>query len=204
MVNPTQRRKVKNPTHKGRKFRTPRKPTVPNLPGLKEKWNMKISVKSNYEKLGLMSTVNKVKGAFCAEVTADSRVGPDTTNLEGMSTEELSRHLGSNYGVIERDPEGNILRVVIADKDAILDNKPLPTPAKTDFVRGLEELAKQTSAPTLLMSEFDKSYIEALYKKYGNQYKLMARDIKLNYNQLTTSQLQKKCEKYQKCFGASS
>ncbi|KAJ9064833.1 hypothetical protein DSO57_1026233 [Entomophthora muscae] len=54
MVNPTQRRKVKNPTHKGRKFRTPRKPTVPNLPGLKEKWNMKISVKSNYEKLGLM------------------------------------------------------------------------------------------------------------------------------------------------------
>ncbi|KAJ9064834.1 Nucleolar protein 16 [Entomophthora muscae] len=121
-----------------------------------------------------------------------------------MSTEELSRHLGSNYGVIERDPEGNILRVVIADKDAILDNKPLPTPAKTDFVRGLEELAKQTSAPTLLMSEFDKSYIEALYKKYGTQYKLMARDIKLNYNQLTTSQLQKKCEKYQKCFGASS
>ncbi len=46
------------------------------------------------------------------------------------------------------------------------------------------------------MSEEEQDYIGNLIKKYGEDYKKMFRDTKLNFRQLTQARLQRRCERY--------
>ncbi|EKX43107.1 hypothetical protein GUITHDRAFT_140689 [Guillardia theta CCMP2712] len=57
----------------------------------------------------------------------------------------------------------------------------------------------ENAAPSrLFMFEGDQEFVEALQKKYGNDYERMAKDRKLNRFQHTPGQIRRKVEKYLK------
>ena len=48
------------------------------------------------------------------------------------------------------------------------------------------------------MSVLECAYIQPLVEKHSTRYNIMARDLKLNYNQWTRSKLERRCERYAK------
>ena len=60
----------------------------------------------------------------------------------------------------------------------------------------LEEEAAVVYKKETFQGASQKQFIKQLIDKHGNDYKAMARDIKLNIYQHTKAQLKNKCEKY--------
>eukprot|EP00033_Pygsuia_biforma_P002397 GCRY01002655.1.p1 GENE.GCRY01002655.1~~GCRY01002655.1.p1 ORF type:complete len:188 (-),score=58.18 GCRY01002655.1:24-587(-) len=135
---------------------------------IKEKWDMKKTLKQNYEELGLELSGN--------EVTA---VNHEVVSF--ITPEELQKmKSGSEVGY-----------------DPILDRKIKKAPAKNQFIKDLEKLASKEIVRREWMSEGDIVLAEKLLAKYPNKdYKKMARDAKINYLQLTPKQIEKKVERY--------
>ncbi|KAJ1979892.1 Nucleolar protein 16 [Dimargaris xerosporica] len=116
----------------------------------------------------------------------------------------LLQQLGrSNLGLIERDADGNIIKVTVADpsntedKDAWKRWEPAPTVAKTDVVRELEKQAAAVAPAPYTMASSEVAYLERLINKYGESFEAMARDIKRNNLQRTPGQLRRLYAKYQ-------
>ena len=68
----------------------------------------------------------------------------------------------------------------------------------------LEEEAAVVYKKETFQGTSQKQHIKQLIDKHGNDYKAMARDIKLNIYQHTKAQLKKKCEKYLRELPTSS
>ena len=64
---------------------------------------------------------------------------------------------------------------------------------RTDVVENLEQLSGKPAAKyKKKQTDAEKEFIEALVKKYGEDYKAMARDMKINYMQRSESDLKKR------------
>ncbi|CAG8551787.1 5449_t:CDS:2, partial [Paraglomus occultum] len=74
-------------------------------------------------------------------------------------------------------------------EEEVFDKEVEPAPAKTDIVRALEEEAAVVYKKELFQGAAQKQYIKRLIDKHGDNYKAMARDIKLNIYQHTKAQL---------------
>lgn len=62
--------------------------------------------------------------------------------LQDDDIEELKKTLKPGEGLIQRDDEGNVIRVIVGEAKShndILDAEPAPVEAKTDVVRGIYE-----------------------------------------------------------------
>ncbi|CAJ0837139.1 2999_t:CDS:2, partial [Entrophospora sp. SA101] len=124
MARPRQRRKIKNPSLKlSRKTSNKhfKKIVVHGDPIIASNWNKKETLRQNYKRIGLLTSLNRVAG-------------------------ELKKVLGPNVGIIERDDEGNIVNVIIGedeDENEVFDKKIQPEPAKTEIVKALEEEASK-------------------------------------------------------------
>jgi nucleolar protein 16 len=102
-------------------------------------------------------------------------------------------------GLIQRDDEGNIVRVIVGEQkthNEILDQEFDTAEAKTDVVRQLEAQAANGRVLEKHISEYQGDWIQQLIQKHGDDYQAMFWDKKLNTNQLTAAQLKKKCAKY--------
>ncbi|KAI9296470.1 hypothetical protein K502DRAFT_340963 [Neoconidiobolus thromboides FSU 785] len=201
MVNPRQRRKLKNPVQKRKAKKTNRKTAVPGIALVQQHWDKSKSIQENYSNLGLMQRLNKPKGGISSQITEDSTKPFDLSNCESMDNATLSRYIGPEFGVIERDEEGNIVNITIADKEDYID-KPLPkAPAKTEFMKELESLASQEVTAAKFIGELDRKMCVQLINKYGDDFKAMSRDHKINMNQLTPKQIKRLIEKYHSIVG---
>lgn len=103
----------------------------------------------SYRRLGLLTSLNRTAGGR-------EQANPDTNpaaeeameedqeprELQDDDIEELKKTLKPGEGLIQRDDEGNVIRVIVGEAKShndILDAEPAPVEAKTDVVRGIYE-----------------------------------------------------------------
>lgn len=154
----------------------------------------------------------------------------EPTELKELTEEEivkLKKTLKPGEGVIQRDDEGNVIRIIVGDRkthDEILEEAAEKVEAKTDVVRGklyndytlfsfchvncdltpsFQSLALEEQAANALIVErhqtqFESDWVAQLIAKHGDDYEAMFWDKKLNEYQQTAAQLKKKCQKYLK------
>ncbi|KAK9719970.1 Nucleolar protein 16 [Basidiobolus ranarum] len=164
---------------------------------ISENWDRKATLRQNYQRLGLMTTLNKATGGL--EYNEEEEEASEV-DLDKLSPEEISRHLGPGQGLIERDEEGNVINIIVGkDPNEFDSDEEFPSvPAKTDVVRALEEQAANGLKIERHQSQGEVRWIQELIDKHGDDYDGMFRDRKLNVNQQTASQLRKKCQAYLK------
>lgn len=103
----------------------------------------------SYRRLGLLTSLNRTAGGReqanpdtnpAAEEAMDEDQEP--RELQDDDIEELKKTLKPGEGLIQRDDEGNVIRVIVGEAKShndILDAEPAPVEAKTDVVRGIYE-----------------------------------------------------------------
>lgn len=64
-----------------------------------------------------------------------------------------------------------------------------------DFI-ALEEHAANAAKTERVLAPGEIDFVKKCIEKYGDNYSKMARDLKLNYLQLTPRQIEKKCSAY--------
>ncbi|KAG1142237.1 hypothetical protein G6F37_007552 [Rhizopus arrhizus] len=169
---------------------------------IKANWDKKLTLRQNYAKLGLLTSLNGQTGGSEKKMPEESVAEQEPIDLKELTEEEiekLKKTLGPGEGIIQRDDEGNVVRVIVGEAkshDEILDAEVEPVEAKTDVVRQLEEQAANAFHREKYQSGFETHWIQKLIDKHGDDYKAMFWDKELNVNQHTAAQLKKKCEKY--------
>ncbi|KAI8348279.1 ribosome biogenesis protein Nop16 [Blakeslea trispora] len=162
--------------------------TIHGNPIIKKNWDKKLTLKQNYAKLGLLTSLN-------GETGGKEKMNPDTP----VEAEELKKTLNPGEGLIQRDDEGNIVRIIVGEKkthDEILDAEVPKVEAKTDVVRQLEAHAANAVHHEKYQSEYELDWVQKLINKHGDDYKAMFWDKELNVYQQTAAQLKKKCQAY--------
>ncbi|KAJ2780845.1 Nucleolar protein 16 [Coemansia javaensis] len=206
MVRPVARKKQRNPKLKSTRRRANKARTkrFAGHPLLREHWDSSLTVSENYRRLGLVSRLNGVSGGTATDITAAKGEGaaPAPAPLEGMSEEEIKRAIPRGYGYIERDADGNVVRVVVPDEDAggdplDSDYEIAPEEAKKEGARLLEQYAAEhESRREKWMSIGERQKLQAFIDAHGADYNAMFWDKDLNRQQLTARQIQKKIERY--------
>jgi nucleolar protein 16 len=161
----------------------------------------------SYEKLGLLTSLNGQTGGKekmmpdkKMEATEDSEP-KELKELTDADIDEIKKSLGPGEGLIQRDDEGNVVRIIIGEErthNDILDAEVAPVEAKTDVVRALEAQAANAHKNIKYQSEYELDWVQKLINKHGDDYKAMFWDKELNIYQQTAAQLKRKCEKHLK------
>ncbi|PHZ16619.1 uncharacterized protein RHIMIDRAFT_247117 [Rhizopus microsporus ATCC 52813] len=169
---------------------------------IKANWDKRLTLKQNYAKLGLLPSLNGQTGGTEKNMpdqpqqTEEASIPKELTEEE---IEKIKKSLRPGEGLIQRDDEGNVIRVIVGEAkshDEILDEEVPPVEAKTDIVRQLEEQAANAFHREKHQSDFETDWIKKLIDKHGDDYKAMFWDKELNIYQHTAAQLKKKCQKY--------
>ncbi|GAA5816416.1 hypothetical protein MFLAVUS_009945 [Mucor flavus] len=202
-----QRKAAKNTNKNTRRIadRHRKRVTIHGNSIIKANWNKKLTLRQNYEKLGLLTSLNGQTGGKEKNLPDSKMVESEDTEpkelkeLTEEDIEEIKKTLGPGEGLIQRDDDGNIIRVIYGEEkthDEILDAEVPAVEAKTDVVRALEAQAANAFHREKFASEFELDWIQKLINKHGDDYKAMFWDKELNVYQQTAAQLKKKCEKY--------
>ncbi|TVY20221.1 Nucleolar protein 16 [Lachnellula arida] len=154
-------------------------------------------------------------------------------NLNHKQTRHLERipkTFAPTEAKVERDPDtGKIIRVIHAASRPNPLNDPLNSESEDDsmcddgeefegfdsrrgertetnpIVQQLEDMAARAPEKTpRKQSEREREWIERLVGKYGEDYKRMARDMKLNPMQQTEADIRKRVEKWRSSGGAAT
>ncbi|KAI9305653.1 ribosome biogenesis protein Nop16, partial [Cunninghamella echinulata] len=153
-----------------------------------------------YRRLGLLTNLNgKAAGGVeklypdekPVEIPESEREPIDLSKLTEEEIEELKKTLRPDEGLIQRDDEGNIIRIITGERqshDDILDAPIVLVEAKTDFVRQLEAQAANVHVGERYTTDSEARWLEKLIKKHGDDYDAMFWDTELNVNQLTATQ----------------
>ncbi|CDS12878.1 hypothetical protein LRAMOSA05062 [Lichtheimia ramosa] len=174
---------------------------------IKANWDKKQTLMQNYRRLGLLTSLNRTSGGKekmypdTKPAEEDMEEDQEPRELQDADIEELKKTLKPGEGLIQRDDEGNVIRVIVGEAKShndILDAEPEPVEAKTDVVRALEEQAKNGVKNVKYQSGYQQNWIEKLIEKHGDDYQAMFWDKELNVMQLTQAQLRKKIKQYLK------
>ncbi|KAI9496438.1 ribosome biogenesis protein Nop16 [Zychaea mexicana] len=212
MATPQKRKAQKSGSKNTRRTADKRKKY--NIQGnaiIKHNWDKKQTLIQNYKRLGLMTSLNGKAGGVEKLYPDAKPEHPSEDQEEGEEQEEkelteedvarLEKSLKPGEGIIQRDDEGNVIRVIVGRQkthDEILEEEPEPVEAKTDVVRQLEEQARNAHKNVKYQSMYQQHWVARLITKYGDDYRAMFRDEDLNQNQLTENQLKKKCSQFLK------
>ncbi|KAJ2803125.1 Nucleolar protein 16 [Coemansia helicoidea] len=208
MVRPAARKKLRNPKLKvtRRRANNARKTRHAAHPLLREHWDPELTVSENYRKLGLVSRLNGVSGGTAFDVTAAASGGGEAagpTIEPGMSEEEIKKAIPHGYGYIERDAEGNVVKVIVRDDEGIShdpldsDYEVAPEAPKKEGARLLEQYALEyESRKETWISAGERRILQDFIDKHSDDYQAMFWDKQLNQQQLTARQIQKRIEAY--------
>ncbi|KAI9001700.1 ribosome biogenesis protein Nop16 [Gaertneriomyces semiglobifer] len=207
MARPRARKTIKNPSRKTvRKNANPNK--VPHIMNdlIRKHWDKKLTLKQNYEKLGLIANLNGQAGGtehgneerMEAERKLREQVEWRTIDAPTPSSGDSSNddELPENYDVEVNGPIEVDARITAIGTNPSSRRLPLFKPQPSTSIVGImEEQAKNIAKVERHASEQESKVFGDLMRKYGLDYAKMARDIKLNRYQLSEGQLRKKIEK---------
>ncbi|KAI9505733.1 Nucleolar protein 16 [Coemansia spiralis] len=209
MVRPIARKKLRNPKLKVSRKRAnkARNKKFQGHPLLRDKWDSSLTVSENYRNLGLVSRLNGVTGGVVKNVipahkteSNDEAAGSGLKSADDMTAEELRKSIPQGYGIIERDEEGNIINVIMAeDPQNPLDSdyEVEKVTAKKEGAKILEEYANSMEErKERWISQGERRKLQNFIDVHGTDYNAMFWDKDLNKQQLTKRQIQKKIEKY--------
>ncbi|RUS18063.1 ribosome biogenesis protein Nop16 [Endogone sp. FLAS-F59071] len=201
MARPRARRTIKNPGAKvSRRIanKHKKKVNIVSNPIIAKNWDKKKTLRQNYEKLGLMSTLNGVAGSREIKPLIEP---VEKEELSEADMEELERSLGPDEGLIQRDDQGNVIRVIIGKEktlDEVVGEEIKPVKAKTEVVKALEAHAANGRHVERHQSKFEENWLQQLIGKHGDDYEAMFWDKRLNIYQQTAAELRKKVLAYVK------
>ncbi|PVF98574.1 hypothetical protein CPB86DRAFT_349507 [Serendipita vermifera] len=217
MANPRQRRKQRSQhkavRHSNRAKKNLKKmPTIRGPKALQEAWNRNLTVKQNYARLGLLSTLNpRAKGGSENVYENTSTGGGETTSAyqqNGTSQSEIP----AGHGRIIRDANGDIIDVQIEEEgtEELLKSEeqlPLgpeagvwtarrkPNTESTGMIKELENLSRNVSKVPRTASSGEKQWLRDLVAKYGDNFEAAARDRRLNPWQRTAGEIKRSISK---------
>lgn len=128
-----------------------------------------------------------------------------SNNVTKTITGKHSNKLGVQEARIERDDDGNVVRVVYgrlehdsSDEEEFAGFEDTEED-KTEVVKELERLASLpvVSKPRV-QSEREQYWIEELYNKHGDDYDAMMWDKKLNLYQQSAGDIKRRVKKWKK------
>ncbi|KAJ2709085.1 Nucleolar protein 16 [Coemansia spiralis] len=207
MVRPAARKKLRNPKLKvtRRRANKLRKTQHAAHPLLRDHWDPKLTVSENYRRLGLVARLNGVSGGTAFDIAAlgSSSESAGPTIEPGMSEEAIKKALPKGYGYIERDAEGNVVKVIVADEDGATqdpldsDYEVEPEAPKKEGARLLEQYALEyETRREKWISAGERRILQDFIDKHNDDYQAMFWDKQLNRQQLTARQIQKRIESY--------
>lgn len=159
---------------------------------VKKHWDNKKTLNQNLASIGIVANSNDAV-----------HTGKKTTILKANSLQKKN-------GVVDEIEEASIsdaLEGKLADAAHETSDQTLAVEEKeeSEVVKAFRQRAANDAGPVIkIQSDGERSILEKLVKKHGNNFKAMERDIKLNTWQHTARQLEKKCMKYIKENEASS
>lgn len=178
MTRPCRRRKVKNPGNKVSRRNRVVKHTATKEKVLQPHWDPKSTVEQNFKQLGLVRHVNH-------DITK-----PETfRRLKDWNWKRSQMVLEGEVSEYDTDDD------VIQELDTVFGPRSMEGETSV-VVKELEEIAKTNMAASKVkkerpLSEYESTYIKRLIEKYGDDFDKMFMDIKLNVQQMTSSQLRK-------------
>ncbi|KAL0252965.1 nucleolar protein 16 [Cryptococcus tetragattii IND107] len=203
MANPRQRNKAKSsrshkPSLNAKRRMHQKLRKAPPLKGpevLQEKWDKKKTVFQNYAALGLLPSIPVPKGA---STSRSQRV-----KLPEVPAEIEAENVKVGFGRIIRDEERNVIDIIIDEDEQeqeeqieVDEEKEMgPVEAKTEVVKRLEELAASAAPVKRHSSMSERTWLQQLVDKYGDDTEKMARDRKLNVWQKTEGEIKRMIKK---------
>ncbi|KAI9206502.1 ribosome biogenesis protein Nop16 [Polychytrium aggregatum] len=221
MVRPRARRKTRNPgTKTTRKQKNRYDISFAGVHPLVQKhWDSKLTLKQNYERLGLLSSLNGTTGG--AEMVPPCGSGSSTDTapaIQATVVEEDDPSYTPLEGHLTLDPRPATIGTIISRRNdpgyavvttvASVDSE-IPKATKkfghvtvhpkdslaAQLIAAFEKEAASAVRLERKTSEQEGKFMLDLVKKHGDDYAAMARDMKLNPYQLTEGQLRKRCER---------
>ncbi|ODQ65192.1 hypothetical protein NADFUDRAFT_25737 [Nadsonia fulvescens var. elongata DSM 6958] len=178
-------RKVKDKKREGQKLQT--------NAIISKYWDPKLSLTQNYKKLGLTSKIGTPAGGVEKEISLE-KIAADKLAAEKAKN---SKKLGPNEARIERDEDGNILRVVYGSENPGEDSD--DEQEQNPVIRELEiEAARAIGARPRLQSEREADWVARMISKHGENYQAMFRDKNLNIWQQSVGDIKKRVIKWKK------
>ncbi|TPX72669.1 hypothetical protein SpCBS45565_g00208 [Spizellomyces sp. 'palustris'] len=212
MARPRVRRSTKNPSVKvSRKQKNPYNISFAGAhPLVRKNWDKNLTLKQNYERMGLISALNGAAGGTEHEAAARAR---EERELQKAKTEVEWRRIddepakpveqdsaqAENFDVEVNGPVEVDPRVRQLGSKLGLKRRTAPTTgeasAKNAVVEAMEAEVRDIVKLERHASEQEGKVFGDLLRKHGRNYEAMSRDIKLNRYQLSSGQLRKRIER---------
>ncbi|AET39522.1 Nop16p Ecym_4482 [Eremothecium cymbalariae DBVPG len=201
-----------------------RKINIACNPIIEKNWDYSLTLSQNYKKLGLRGKLGTPAGGSEADLGKVLKKEPlvqstfadydseDSDNIEKDDKNDTEEEFDENLipegeARIQRDADGAVVKVVYGKMKQIdidmdveeLKKKIEDSEQKTDVVKELEEFATAKFVKKeRINSSRENEWLESLYKKHGDDYKKMSRDMSLNIYQQTAGDLKRRITKWKK------
>ncbi|KAK3718483.1 Ribosome biogenesis protein Nop16 [Vermiconidia calcicola] len=183
-------------------------------------WDSSKTLAQNYKLLGLTARLNNSTGGVEKKVAdiENEDEGGDGLWIDGSRRKKGKGQIEVKEARIERDPEtGAIVRIV--DEETVRAN-PLNDPLNDldsesederefegfdQHAAVVEQLQDEASRPApkykRKQPEGERMFVEALVRKYGDDYGRMARDMEINYMQRSEGDLKRRVKRWREGGG---
>ncbi|KAI8920324.1 hypothetical protein PhCBS80983_g01520 [Powellomyces hirtus] len=212
MARPRARRTTRNPTLKvSRKQKNPYDVSFAQAhPLVRKNWDKRLTLKQNYERMGLVSALNGAAGGTehgAAERAAEQEVlekqkeeiewrsidAEPPTPIAPIEPEDEEGYDVDVQGPVQIDPRVKRIGHKVGLKRQVVDVA-RPTPSHS-VVEAMEAESRDVVKLIRHASEQEGKIFGDLLRKHARDYDAMALDMKLNKYQLSAGQLKKRIER---------
>ncbi|QLQ81607.1 hypothetical protein HG537_0F03680 [Torulaspora globosa] len=198
-----------------------RKINITSNPIIAAHWDYSLTLSQNYKKLGLRAKLQTPAGGQEVDLSKENRKKPlikradeydseeesdseDDINLEEVNSEGeyMEDRIPEGEARIQRDKNGEVIKVVYGKKKPDSEALNNHNSDKSETTRVVKELESFASRPLQkkerTQSKREEEWLERLYNKYGDDYKKMFFDKKLNIYQQSEGDLKRRIIKWKK------
>ena len=225
MANPRKRKTIRNPNRKTsirqkHRFKTSFQKTIPII---QQNWNPKLTLKQNYERLGLICNLDGSAGGLGNEYESREKEQKRMQQVEYSTIEEFDAKMNNNpsmngnsssmnanssddwnslngiEGIIHLDPKASRIGTKINHLHSTFsDPQPTPSLLKSQIQSILKQQESNFEPVIVKPSDQESLVLKELVLKYKSDYEGMSRDTRLNKYQLSAGQLKRKVMKMNK------